>query len=280
MSPVFSWILRISILGAACTFIYFYLETDVIFSIQGLYAVLFYFLLSVITGIRYKNIVYDTSGRFISNIDVFRIPAAMNLASYLIPVKGGGVWLFFYLKKCYGFSSTKSIFLASFNLLFLLYLVVLVVLAFYFDVKLGISEISIGLLGYFFVLALLRAALILVSGYKITWRFTFIDAALVILHFLVLSSLCYLLVGPVSIVLSFSLALFLLVSAFLKITPGNIGILEGAAILAAQAVPDYGDMFPALAASYRSLSILHAVVAGVPSMISLSLNRQSAGEPR
>lgn len=273
MNPVFSWILRALIIAASFIFIFFYLDTEIIFSINGLCAVLVYSLLSVVTGLRYKSVIYEVSGRIIKNIDIFRLPAAMNLASYLFPVKGGGVWLFFYLKRRYRLSSKKSILLALFNILFLVYLLAFVLLAFIFDLDLKIFQIIVGICGYFLVLASVRVFLILGSDYAITWRFTFVDSGLVILHFFVISWLCYLLVGPISVALTFMLSLFLLTSSFIKITPGNIGILEGAAIIAAQVVPDYGNIFPALAASYRSLSILHAVVAGVPSMVLLSLNR-------
>lgn len=278
MSPIFKWVVNLLIMAGCGVFIFFYLDAGVLFSALGIYSVLLYFLLSVITGIRYKNIIYDSSQLSIPNIDIFRIPAAMNLAGYLIPVKGGGVWLFFYLKRRYDFSSTKSLILASFNMLFLFFSVVFFVFLLYLEVELGVVQIAFCFLGYALVLVCIRFFLRKNAVYKITWRFTFVDFFLVIGHFSILSLLCYFLVGPFSAQQSFSMALFLLVSSVIKITPGNIGVLEGAAILAAHAVPEYGDLFPALAASYRSLSIFHAVVAGVPSMIALSLKRQGASQ--
>lgn len=274
MSPIVYWAFRFLILAVAGVFIFFYLDTEIIFSAHGLYAVLLYFILSLVSGIRYKNLVYYSSGQSVSYLDVFRIPAAMNLASYLFPVKGGGVWLFFYLKNYYGFSSKKSLLLAAFNLLFLGYLLVAFLLVLFFDIELGVPGTLVLLAGYFLILSLVKALLRVVSGYFLSWRFNIIDAILVVFHFFILSWLCYVLVGPVSLEFSFFLALFLLISAFIKITPGNIGVLEGGAIIAAQAIPDYGDTFPALVASYRSLSILHAIVAGVPSMVSLKWKGQ------
>ncbi|WP_434049445.1 hypothetical protein [Marinobacter salarius] len=277
MSAIFYWVFRLLVLIVAGIFVFRYLDAEIIFSAHGIYAVFLYFILSLISGVRYKNLVYYSSGQSISYFDVFRIPAAMNLASYLFPVKGGGVWLFFYLKNRYGFSSKKSFLLAAFNLLFLGYLLVVFLLIFFSGFELRILGTLFLLGGYFLILVLVKILLRITLGYFLSWRFNIIDSFLVVFHFFILSWLCYILVGPISLELSFFLALFLLVSAFIKITPGNIGVLEGGAVIAAQAIPHYGDTFLALAASYRSLSILHAIVAGAPSMLSLSLNWKGQG---
>jgi hypothetical protein len=228
-----------------------------------------------VSGIRYKNIIFFTSGKTVKWIDVFRVPAAMNLASYLFPVKGGGVWLFFYLRSKYGFSSEKSIFLAVFNLIFLLYLFIFILFVTSFKLDVTNFKVFAFFIGYPILLYCLSVFASKVSDYSVRWEFGIIDMILVVFHFCILSGLCYLLVGPISVELSFFLALFLLVSALLKLTPGNIGVLEGGAILAAQVLPDYGEIFPPLVAAYRSLSILHALIAGAPSMISLALKRKN-----
>jgi len=259
----FNGIFQFLVLSVSGLFIYLYLDTEKIFSLYGIYVFSIYCVLSLVSGIRYKNIIFFTSGKTVKWIDVFRVPAAMNLASYLFPVKGGGV------------SSEKSIFLAVFNLIFLLYLFIFILFVTSFKLDVTNFKVFAFFIGYPILLYCLSVFASKVSDYSVRWEFGIIDMILVVFHFCILSGLCYLLVGPISVELSFFLALFLLVSALLKLTPGNIGVLEGGAILAAQVLPDYGEIFPPLVAAYRSLSILHALIAGAPSMISLALKRKN-----
>lgn len=274
MRLTMSWVYRFFVILASLVFVYFYFEPAILLSVNGFYAIFLYSSLSIITGLRYKNVVHEVSGVEIGSLDILRIPAAMNLASYLLPVKGGGVWLFLYLKSFYGFSSSSSLFLVFFNLFFLLHLFFLILISIFIGFYLSFLVVSIWVLLYFFILLLIRFALRFFLNKLVSIKFAVIDTLLVGFHFTLLSSLCYVLVGPLSLTWSFLLALFLLISGFIKVTPGNIGILEGAAILASQILPENGELFPILVASYRSLSILHALVAGIPSMVSLSFTQQ------
>lgn len=274
MSPVI-WVFRAIIIALVGVFLYLYVDYELVFSVYGFFSVVLYFFLSFVSGARYKNMVYYFSGRHVGVLDMFRIPAAMNLASYLFPIKGGGVWLFFYFKTRYGFSSKRSFLLSLFNLLFLFYLMILFLFVVFLNFELNVNLIFFWLFGYFLLLGFVKIVSSSFLSQTIPWGFILIDFFLVVIHFFVLSLLCYFIVGPISFKLSLFLALFLLVSASIKITPGNIGVLEVGAIIVAQSVPDYGDTCLVLVAFYRSLSILHALVAGAPSMISLSMKQKS-----
>uniref|UniRef100_UPI00356603D8 hypothetical protein n=1 Tax=Marinobacter sp. TaxID=50741 RepID=UPI00356603D8 len=225
---------QILIAFSVLVFLYIYFDKDLFSTPNGALAIALYFLLSIITGLRYSNLVYQFSGKLFSKKDVICVPAAMNLAGYIIPIKGGGVWLFFYLKKNYGFSARLSLFLVFFNLIFVGFASVLVGVAIFFGVQLDERSIVVVIVSYFIILVFLKYLFGFFKN-ELSWQFVVTDSILVLSHFLMMSWLCFVLVGPISIVLSMALALFLLLSSFIKVTPGNIGVLEGAALIAMQA---------------------------------------------
>lgn len=277
MSSALSWLLRIVLIVCAILYVVIYADADSLFGLVGFYSFLLYSVLSLITGLRYRNLVLEISHRKFSASDIFLVPAAMNFASYILPFKGGSLWLFFYLKTRYKLSSLKSAVLALFNLVFLFSVTFLVIV--FSALGLGFSYFYIFLFFffYFIILSLSKRFLYKLRRYSVSWHFVFLDSVLVSLHFLVLAFLCFMIVSPQDFLFSFYFGLFLLVASLVKITPGNIGILEGLAIVGAKVIPEYGSLLPELVAVYRTLSIAHAIVAGAPSMLFLTFRKKGEG---
>jgi hypothetical protein len=252
-------------------FIVYFLNLKDILSLKGAAAFLLYCGLSLITGLRYFNFINAMSGTRPGWSSVFRLPAAMNLAGLIFPVKGGGLWLILYLKKYHDIPVLQGAFLALLNAL----LAACMVAALLFMWLTG-TEFSSSLFVAIFLPTYLICAFACFFLSRKTNRIAAPRAFSVVARDVLLSisfmSVLFLLAAVISSdqppPVLFGLVVLTITSSVVKVTPGNVGVFEGLALLLKVGFPETGDAFPEFAAVFRLLSLIHACVFGIPSMLS------------
>lgn len=271
-NPIFQGAIILVAVAIMAAFIVLFINPEVIFSVTGIVAFILYCGLSLITGLRYFNFISAMTGRKPEWLSVVRIPAAMNLAGLIFPVKGGGLWLIFYLKRYHDIPVLRGAFLALLNALLAACMIAALVFFWFAGMEFS-SALFIGM----FLPAYLIGALVfyLISGR--TKRFAAPRALSVIVLDVLLSllfmSVLFLLAAvitpdqPPQVVIG--LVVLTITSSVVKVTPGNVGVFEGLALLLTGVFPESGDVFPEFVAVFRLLSLIHAGAIGVPSMLSL-----------
>ncbi|MBU2177874.1 MAG: hypothetical protein KJ930_00430 [Gammaproteobacteria bacterium] len=221
-----------------------------------------YSLLSMITGVRFFSLLYLTQNITLKPIEIISIPARMNLFSYILPFKGGGMWLLWYLKKQYDLSFGKSIGLAFQNALLALCLILMFVVNYQWPQKsLNILVLTVALLIF------LNTALILIRRWMkqfISLRAIAYDIALSIFYLCVICTLP-LLLSDIEMEQALKFSALILTSSLIKLTPGNVGVLEGLAMIASTWLQDPG--FLEFVAFFRLLSLTHAATLGVGAVL-------------
>ena len=221
-----------------------------------------YCLLSLITGLRFYSLLKLTENINLSLGEIISIPARMNLFSYVLPFKGGGIWLIWYLKTRYGLGFIKSLGMAFQNASLAISLLLLLVIN--HDASMNFQS----MLWTALLLILLINAVIFITrrsiGHHVRLGVVIYD---LILSLLYLSVTCILPMSlfEVSTQQSLVFAALIISSSLIKITPGNIGVLEGMAAIASIWYQDSG--FLQFVAFFRLLSLLHATTFGIGSVL-------------
>lgn len=224
-----------------------------------------YCLLSVITGLRFYSLLKLTENITLSLAEIISIPARMNLFSYVLPFKGGGVWLIWYLKTRYHLSFVKSVGMAFQNASLAISLLLLLVINHYSALSL-VSMLSTVLL----LIVAINSAIFIARrslGHNVCLRSVIFDVILSVLY-LNVTCLLPLSLFEVHAEQSLVFAALIISSSLIKITPGNIGVLEGMAAIVSIWYQDIS--FMQFVAFFRMLSLLHAATFGLGSVL---LNR-------
>lgn len=257
-------------IAAVLVFIVYFIDFSFLASLAGFFAFITYCGLSVITGLRYLIFIRAiTEARPPTSLCV-TLPASMNLMSFVLPFKGGGIWLVFYLRTFFGIGVIKGSWLALVNAMMAGCLIGSII---WFP-----PSIESG--GYFYSLVfftisyilLLFSALVVYNRLSAVDRnihigVAFMDAILTVLYLLVLFLLVQIIVPDGDIHLQFGLVVLTISSMVIKITPGNVGVFEGLALLLMSIFPDTGNQFGEYVATYRILSLMHAGIIGIPSVL-------------
>ena len=222
-----------------------------------------YSLLSFITGLRFYCWLKLTEHIHLTPTEIISIPARMNLFSYILPFKGGGLWLMWFLKNRYQLTFGKTLGLALQNTLLAASLLLVLVLTTYWPTTTVFQQ-------FLWISTLLILTHLLILPFRrwmqqrISWSLLLGDTALSLLYLLVICLLpLQLLDIPAAQALVF--ASLILTSALVKLTPGNIGVLEGMAVIAGYWFEDVG--FLQFVAYFRVLSLLHAATFGIGAVL-------------
>ena len=215
-----------------------------------------YSTLSLITGLRLY--IYINPNLPFSSI--FTIPAAMNFAGYILPFKGGGIWLLAHLKKAHGISMLKGISLAFQTMTISLSLIILLAANTY-------SKISTAnnIIFTITLITIISSTIGLIRNVR--FKTIFFDIILSTIYVFVISLLPHA-IADISVAETIMFSAIIMTSSLIKITPGNIGILEGVAALAS--VYTSNSSFIELAVFFRLLSLIHAALMGFPSFYFLA----------
>lgn len=227
------------------------------YSVQSLiFGFAVYSALSVITGLRLY--IYINSQLPFNSI--FTVPAAMNFAGYIFPFKGGGIWLLAHLKKAHGVKLLEGMSLALQTMTISISLIILLIANTYKE---------IGNTGKIMFLAITITTVSLIIGLfrKVGFKTIFSDVFLSIFYVILLSLIPYA-ISDISIAETIMFSAIIMTSSLIKITPGNIGILEGVAALASTYTSN--SSFIELAVFFRLLSLIHAALIGFPSFYFLA----------
>lgn len=211
----------------------------------------FYCLMSVITGIR----ININAQNCLPITTIFTIPAAMGFAGYIFPFKGGGIWLVAHLKSAHGLSYLSSFSLALQNTTISISLLILLILNTYYTLT-----ISYQLIFLFSAIVLVNSGIAMMR--KIKPKIIAIDTLLSLLYVIFLSLIPYMFI-EVSVSDAIVFSAIIMSSSLIKVTPGNIGILEGFAAMVSSFTSN--SLFLELAIFFRLLSLIHATVFGLPS---------------
>lgn len=221
-----------------------------------------YCLLSVITGLRFYALLKLTENISLTAAEIISIPARMNLFSYILPFKGGGVWLIWYLKTRYSLGIVKSVGMAFQNASLAISLLLLLIMRHYVALSFVSTFLTLLLL-----IMVINTAIFVVRnslGYNTCLRSVLCDVMLSVLY-LTLTCLLPLSMFQLQTEQSLVFAALIISSSLIKITPGNIGVLEG---VAAMVSVWYQDMvFLQFVAFFRLLSLLHAITFGLGSVL-------------
>jgi len=248
-------------------------DLSFILSIQGLCAFLIYSLLSLITGLRYINFVGAITKKSPPASLSITLPASMNLMSFVLPFKGGGIWLIFYLRQFHGIGVFKSSWLALVNSIMAACLIIAMI---GFPPTVDRGGYSLPLMVFMTTyFAIVLCALYVYNKTSaldrtIGVRRALLDTALSIVYILVLYSLVVIVVPDGTFHLQVGLVVLTISSMAVKVTPGNVGIFEGLALLLMSIFPETGDRFVEYVATYRVLSLSHAIFFGLPSVLYLT----------
>jgi len=223
--------------------------------------------LSVITGLRFFSLLKLTENITLSPAEIVSIPARMNLFSYVLPFKGGGIWLIWYLKTQYDLGFVKSVGMAFQNASLAISLLLLLIIDHY--ATLGFSAM---LLTALLLIILSNSAIFAARRslkHNICLRSVMFDMLLSVLY-LTVTCILPLTLFEVQTEQSLVFAAVIISSSLIKITPGNIGVLEGMAAIVSIWYQDPG--FLQFVAYFRLLSLLHAITFGLGSVL---LNRST-----
>lgn len=256
----------------ALIFIVFYVDYQVVFDVKILLCFALYSLLSVVTGCRYYNLISTLTDENLEPGFVFKVPAAMNLAGLLFPVKGGGLWLVVYIKNRYGLGVLRTVVLSFVNVILLVSLGVPFGLHFLGGLSIsGVSGLAFFILSYSLIVMIFMGVWFRAKSFPISRiiRFGFVDIVLTLSYLLILLLMARVVVPSQELLVYLSIVVLVLMSSLLKVTPGNIGVFEGLALGAYALMPDSGEVFPQFVAVYRLLSLMHAGLFGLPSMMSI-----------
>ena len=220
---------------------------------------LMYSLLSFITGLRFYGWLRTSEKVYLHPTEVISIPARMNLFSYILPFKGGGLWLMWYLKTNYQLNFSKTLGLAFQNALLALSLVLELVIATYWHSGSVLEQFTRIVLMIFFLNALLWPLKQRMKQQS-SWQHLFFDTLLSVLYLGILCILPMLLLS-ISVSQALIFASLILTSSLIKLTPANIGVLEGMAVIAGYWFND--PSFLQFVAYFRLLSLLHAATFGL-----------------
>ncbi len=264
-------------LSGAILFIHTFADASKIFTIQGTLGFLIYSLLSVITGLRYRFLISEIKSTPPDVKEVITVPAAMNLMSFILPFKGGGLWLLFFLKIGHGIDFVRASWLAVINLILIFSVLISILLA---DIYLHTASFLLLLILAMLIFLVCNMLTVLIhnrfwkSSKAIRMGWAANDTLLVSIYLLLLFTLA-LLISPVKEPEFLLFIIFsTLISLSIKITPGNIGILEGIALTVGQYQAEYADAFILYVATYRIFSLAHAVGIGLPSLLNLMSGQQ------
>lgn len=242
--------------------IYFFFEPSS-FSWQVLLSgFLLYSLLSFITGVRFYGWLRASEQVCLHPSELISIPARMNLFSYILPFKGGGLWLMWYLKKHYQLNFSKTLGLAFQNALLALSLILELVISVYWSSGSAVEQ-------FFRIVLTIVVLNILLWPLKRRMQqqssllLLFSDTLLSVLYLGIICTLPMLLLN-ISVSQALLFASLILTSSLVKLTPANIGVLEGMALIAGYWFDDPG--FLQFVAYFRLLSLLHAATFGLGSL--------------
>jgi len=227
---------------------------------------LLYSLLSFITGLRFYCWLRVSAQLHLRPTELISIPARMNLFSYILPFKGGGLWLMWYLKTRYQLTFGKTLGLAFQNALLAVSLLIVLV----------ISELWFtGTVWEQFVWITVMLILLNLMLWPIKHRLQhhmslplLLGDTVLSLFYLLITCLLPMLLLDISAAEALIFASLILTSTLVKLTPANIGVLEGMAMLIGYWFQDPG--FIQFVAFFRILSLLHAATFGLGSLL---LNR-------
>ena len=262
-------VLSFSLMAA---FICYFIDVKAVLSLKGLFAFLIYSSLSIITGLRYFNLLVALTGRRPEWLSVVRIPATMNLAGLIFPIKGGGLWLIFYLKRFHRISLTQNLFLALLNALLAICIIISLAVIWLADTNFSLFLLAGIFLPTYIISALTLYIIAVRTKIYIVPRspkVLLIDILLSLLHMAVFFSLPSVIFPDQPPQVYMGLFALIITSSLIKLTPGNVGIFEGLSLVLAGIFPVNGYLFPEFVALFRLFSLIHASLVGVPSIFSL-----------
>jgi len=264
-------------IAVAVAFICFFGDFSAIFSWQGLLAFMLYSALSLTTGLRYRLLITEITRVKPDLAETVAIPAAMNLMSFILPVKGGGLWLLFYLKTAHSIDLLRGSWLAAINVSLMIAVAVALYISWaLFDDAKALPVLSTTLL-IFFAISLSSVVFhnrISAPEKSIGIAWASRDAALVTVYLLILFALVYVISPSRESDIVFALVVMTLLSLVFKVTPGNIGVLEGFGLILYTLAEEHGSAFTSYVAAYRVFSIFHAAAIGAPALVHLTNKRE------